>query len=564
MKYSIKKKLLTGFGITLIISVIALFISYRANVSTQTAYNNLISTDEHKVALVKDIRFYDITLTDCVRGVIINPGDKTELDRYDEYAVKIDEAIKSITSMDLTDNEKNIMENMDKYNQMLVDLETKMLDPKTSKNDILSIFNGDYAKYRAIFSENLNKFDEVEATLINQKLSNVDASANSNLNLILLISALYIVIGFIINILNSNKVTKPIKMLQEKLITLSESGGNLKHKFDIISNDEVEELSNSVNKFLANLSEIISGVVSEAGNVKDSVSTVNKSVLELNKNIDDVSATSEELAASMEETAATSEEMSATSKEIENAVASIASKAQDGTIAASQIKKKANELKTTAFASQKNANDIYLNTQKELMSAIEESKAVDQINTLSNSILSITEQTNLLSLNAAIESARAGEAGKGFAVVADEIRKLADESKFLAGQIQEVTKTVVGSVGNLSVSSERILAFIDKQVIKDYEMIVNASEQYSVDAEMIDKIVNDFSATAEELLSAINSMDNAITEIASSTNQGATGTLNITDRTTSIADEAGKVSSQVDYTEVSANKLIEYVSKFEI
>ncbi|MBZ9689840.1 methyl-accepting chemotaxis protein [Clostridium estertheticum] len=564
MRFSIKTKLLLGFGITLIISIIAMAILYYANISTKTLYNNLIQKDEYKVSLAKDIRFYDITLTDCVRGVIIDPGNKNETDKYNVYGVKIDETIKKVKNMNLSVEERKIFKTLDTNDQQLADLETKMMDSKTDRSKVLEIFNGEYNKLRKVFSDNLSDFDAIQSSLINQKTLNVNNSVNSKLNWVLIFMGMYILTGIFVNIITSNKVTKPIKLLQHSLTVLSEKGGDLTQKIDITSKDEIGALSDSVNKFLGNLREIITGVVSEAKNVENAVTTVNNNVVELNKNIEDVSSTTEELSAGMEETAASMQEMNATSTEIENVVASTAAKAQQGSISAGEIKKRADELKTIAVSSQKIAHDIYLSTQGKLMRAIDESKAIDEINELSNTILAITDQTNLLALNAAIEAARAGEAGKGFAVVADEIRKLADQSKNTVGKIQNITKSVVTAVENLSSSAQGVLGFIDKQVLKDYEMLVRTGEQYSTDAEMIDSLVGDFSATSEELLASMNSMVDSINEVTRGTTEGAEGTSNIATRATSVVEEAEKVIGQVNNAKVSTDKLISLVAKFKV
>lgn len=106
----------------------------------------------------------------------------------------------------------------------------------------------------------------------------------------------------------------------------------------------------------------------------------------------------------------------------------------------------AQKLNSDFTASQQDAVKIYSKTKEEVEGAIAGSRAVEQINVLSESILAITSQTNLLALNAAIEAARAGEAGRGFAVVAEEVRKLAEESNKTVVEIQEVTGIVVSSV----------------------------------------------------------------------------------------------------------------------
>jgi methyl-accepting chemotaxis protein len=266
----------------------------------------------------------------------------------------------------------------------------------------------------------------------------------------------------------------------------------------------------------------------------------------------------------MEETAASTQEMNATSAEIETAVESIAARAQDGANDASEISRRALQLKQNFIAAQKNALQIFIETKKKLEQALEESKSVEQIRVLSDTIMQITSQTNLLALNAAIEAARAGESGKGFAVVAEEIRKLAEDSKKAVSAIQSVTKTVVGSVENLSVNSNALLRFVSDDVDRDYKLMLQATEQYNNDAISVDSIVTEFSATSEQLLASIQNMMKAINEITAAANEGAQGTTNIAQKSAGVVEKSDKVIVQVDKSRDCASNLMNLVSKFNI
>ncbi len=328
--------------------------------------------------------------------------------------------------------------------------------------------------------------------------------------------------------------------------------------------DQIGLLTRSLDTMQKSIKTLVSGVIQESNNVSESIDILNEEMKSLNNHIEDVSATTQELSASMEETAASSEEMNATSLEIDAAIESIAAKAEDGATTAKEISNRANALKDKARLSQQRAVDVYSQAHAQLKEAIEQSKAVDQINVLTGTILQITSQTNLLALNAAIEAARAGEAGKGFAVLSDEIRKLAENSKNAVTEIQKITQEVVSSVSNLSESSENLLSFMDKTVLADYEALVETGEQYDKDAEQVDQIMTDFSATSEQLSASIQNMIKAINEITYATNEGASGTSNIAQKVGGIVEAAGEVVNQGNISKGSSEKLAEMVSKFKV
>lgn len=468
---------------------------------------------------------------------------KTELDKFE------------------VDNSAIVDSNLSSFRQMRTSITELSLAGK--QQEAFAVLNKNIENYRNL-QKGISDLAEYNAKVAEDiNLQNDKDYKFQNLLLLGLI-LLSLILGIILSVLITGGIIKPIGLLKRELDGLAEVGGDLTQSIKVNTKDEIGDLAGAVNKFIRNLRNIISGVISETGMVENSVGVVNKNIAELNMNFEDVSATTEELSAGMEETAASTQEMNAASAEIEVAVESIATKAQEGATVAGEIKKRADDLKKAAITSQITANNIYENTNDKLKAAIEQSRAVSQINTLSSAILSITDQTNLLALNAAIEAARAGEAGKGFAVVADEIRKLADESKKTAGEIQKITMTVISSVTNLTESAQNILGFIDQQVVRDYEMLVKSGEQYSDDAQTVDSLVIDLSATSEQLLASMQNMTKAINEITSATNEGAAGTTNIAAKSTSIVEKASEIIRQTTGAKESTDRLIGMVSKFKV
>ncbi len=388
----------------------------------------------------------------------------------------------------------------------------------------------------------------------------VDAMA---LRIAIIAIGMIILQGIIILII-SNAFVRPISVVAKLVDKTSNLDLTDDFKASIKSKDEIGLIYNNIRSMRMKLRDVVSKVVNTTSKVKDNAYVVNNATELLKVKADEALIETESISAGIEETAATSEEIAASSNNMITSVSKIADEASNGYKITEGILTRAQNIKEYSLQSKEQAEDIYGTVKTELELAINSSKEVKEIHKLADSILKITNQTNLLALNAAIEAARAGEAGRGFAVVADEVRKLAEESGKTAGGIQNIVKVVDSSVNNLALNAQRMIDFMEKQVIKDYDGTIANGKQYEADAYKFNEFMNEFNEEAKILRDNIDSIVSALDGVAITMSESASGVSIITSSSMNMATNISEIKNSVEESNGTAQELDNIINKFKL
>lgn len=441
----------------------------------------------------------------------------------------------------------------------------KLNDLKKSRNlslqqRIIKDFDG---KERAFFYD---KLDETGWSIgIAVDKDTILEAENKFVRITLFISIVLLCVGITVSIITARSIAKPI--MKTKAIANNISNLNLNVHIEdkyLKRKDEAGEIVKAIKEtidklrnFTANLNEL------SAINNKIYNTTLDKANTLLSLS-EDVSATTEELSAGMEETSATAESMSLSVDELNNAISVLVGKAEEGSKTANEIARKAAELDRQFIESKDNTLNVFNMAKKEVESAVESAKNVEQVKMLADAILEIAEKTNLLSLNASIEAARAGENGRGFAVVAEEIRILSEDSNKSAGRIKQFAENINTSVNKLILATNNLLKFLNENVINDYRLMLNAVENYKNDGSVLSDVLYELSNTVKEFVATIRTIAMSINGVSTTIQQATAATASIAEQNNEMVSAVQDINDAMQMNLESSNKLASMIAQVKL
>jgi methyl-accepting chemotaxis protein len=429
------------------------------------------------------------------------------------------------------------------------------------------------------------------ALLSSVQESTVLASVHTLTQFTIIIAVVAVILSAIIIFFIATNIAKPIINVSLTLKDISEGEGDLTKSIKVASKDEIGDLAHYFNLTLEKIKKLVVTIKTQAVTLFDIGNELASNMTETAAAINEITANIQSIktrvinqSASVTETNATMEQITVNidklNGHIENQTSRVAqsSSAIEEMLANIQsvtqtLVKNAGNVKALADASEVGRSGLQ-EVAGDIQEIARESEGLLEINAVMENIAS---QTNLLSMNAAIEAAHAGEAGKGFAVVADEIRKLAENSGEQSKTISAVLKKIKDSIDKITKSTDAVLNKFEaidsgvKIVSDQEENIRNAMEEQNTGSQQILEAIgqlNDITLMvkggslemlegSKEVIHESKNLELVTQEITNGMNEMATGADQINVAVTRVNGISSENKDNIDI-------LVREVSKFKV
>lgn len=370
-----------------------------------------------------------------------------------------------------------------------------------------------------------------------------------------------VVLAVIINIL-----TRPLTTVEKALTKVA--GYNLEAGSEI---DGLEKRGDEIGKLAKATKDVIAmlkNVVDVLRGCSDSLNTSTDNMNETSDLLVSVTSENTEVADSLSESIEkTNHAMESVNEEINKIVKlveTVSDKVNHGKDDSDNLIKASEEMNSKIDKEVANNIEKIDATVDEMKEALKGLEAVEKINELADSIMKITAQTNLLSLNASIEAARAGESGRGFAVVAGEIGQLANQSKETAISIQQIVEESNMSVVNVRDQVNKLIDLVKTNVVDSFSNFSNQSKEYGEGISTIQEAVIAIGDAMESLSNSVNEIANEISEVNAASQENSTGVAEIVSKNEQTSNVTKDIEKLAETSKFNAENLDNVVKKFDI
>ena len=529
-------------------------VDYLNNITIKSI-DSINKIDKNQLNIYKDIQ------------LLANEGGKTDVGELTkEIADASEESEKQIAIYETTiddENERNIFNefkgNLKVFNESIKKY-TNLIDSGNEKQAEMQLSAMDQA--RDNMRDELNKLIELNEQWANEIKVEGKETFGDSLKLIIFIIVVLSIFTSLFAFLMQSSIKKSLNKIRGLANRLSNY--DLSDPIMIESNDELGEIGNNLNKAQENISGLIKNIMDTSQDMSASSEELSATVEEMTAKFESINALTSEVNLGVQENSATAEEISAAVQEVDSSVNILSNKAMEGSNNAVEIRNRATKIEKASKVATENTKEVYSEMEKQVLNDIEKGKVVSDIKVMAETIAGIAEQTNLLALNAAIEAARAGEQGKGFAIVAEEVRKLAEQSSEAVGNVKFTIEKVQEAFKSLSGNSNKLLKFMNDNIVPQFETFVEIGEQYQGDGIFVNNMSEELAAMTEEVLATMNQVNEAVQGMADMA-QKSSGNL---DGINESVDESTKAMEQIANTAQSqaelAQDLNEMIQKFKV
>ncbi|MEY9308888.1 methyl-accepting chemotaxis protein [Bradyrhizobium ottawaense] len=521
MRFTVKAKLASAFGVVILLFMVAGAVSYMKLSDMAATADSMVLRAKRmeKAAEVEKIIWQQVR---AEKNAIL--GTAGEAEEFAANAAKLrDEAMKIRDEVHALASEggRKLLDNFaSAYARMNVYQEETIRLAKTDKTKATERSMGDGRKVVADATEAMGAYvANTKRQMAEQAVQSNEDSRRAQLVLIVLV-----IVSLIVAAIGAVWISLNISRSLAKAVGLADAVaiGDLSHKIDTSSNDEIGDLVKSLNAMTANLNataavanEIAQGNLTIEAKPLSDKDTLG---LALERMVEKLRQIVSEALTAAQNVSAGSQELSASAEQLSQGATEQASSAEEASSSmeemASNVKQNADNANQTEKIAAQSAKDAEA-------SGAAVGRAVNAMQTIAEKITIVQEiarQTDLLALNAAVEAARAGEHGKGFAVVASEVRELAERSQAAAAEIGTLSADTVKVAQEAGAMLSKLVPDI-KKTAELVEEITAACREQDVGSAQINQAIQQLDKVGQQNASASEQVSSTSEELASQAEQ---------------------------------------------